>query len=171
MLGKKETAMSIVNSLMEVTTLNLIQMAHGSQMYGSQPYWKHPQAVAKTGKRIFGAAFNITAVQVALLHDVVEDTPYDLAYLESVGYSTTVLAAVALVTKDKSLSYDANIHRIIASGNKVAMMVKFADNYENYTGDKSHWTAEKAARSQAKYKKSMQMLAARLKLDDNFIPQ
>jgi len=38
------------------------------------------------------------------------------------------------------------------------MMVKFADNFINYTGDKSGWDPQKAAKSQAKYMKSMQDL-------------
>ena len=144
------------------STLEFIKKAHGSQMYGSEPYWKHPLAVSETGKKFFGTRFTLAAQQVALLHDVVEDTEYDRAALEKLGYSKEVLDAVDLVTKDKSLSYEGNIQRIISSKNKLAMMVKFADNYQNYTGDKSHWPAEKAAKSQAKYKKSMEALGAKL---------
>ena len=42
-------------------------------------------------------------------------------------------------------------------------MVKYADNYANYTGDKSTWEPSKAASSQKKYKSSMDMLGDKLK--------
>lgn len=153
------------------STLEFIKKAHGTQMYGNQPYWKHPLAVMETGKKFFGSRFTTAAQQVALLHDVVEDTPHDRESLEKLGYSKEVLDAVDLVTKDKTLSYDGNIQRIISSGNKLAMMVKFSDNYENFTGDKSHWPAEKAAKSQTKYKKSMQMLGSKLGIKEEELPQ
>jgi hypothetical protein len=69
-----------------------------------------------------------------------------------------VLDVVELVTKDKSLNYEGNIRRIIQSGNKLAMMVKFADNFINYTGDKSGWDVKRVEKSQSKYLKSMQDL-------------
>jgi hypothetical protein len=69
-----------------------------------------------------------------------------------------VIQAVQLLTKDKSLSYSDNIRKIIDSKNPLAMMVKYSDNYMNYTGDKSHWTPERAAASQKKYLASLNML-------------
>ena len=162
----------LTESIIASKTLEFIKKAHAGQMYGKDiPYWKHPEAVMNTGKRIFGSKFDITAQTIALLHDVVEDTKYTEEDLKKMGYTDEDLAGVRLVTKDNSLSYDQNIQRIISSGNKRAMMVKFADNYENYTGDKSGWTEEKRTKSQAKYKKSMQMLAAKLGLDEKHIPE
>lgn len=66
---------------------------------------------------------------------------------------------VELVTKDSALSYFENIQRIIDSENRRAMMVKFADNYKNYTGDKSDWDPKRREKSNAKYLKSMTLLA------------
>jgi hypothetical protein len=63
-----------------------------------------------------------------------------------------------LLTKNKALSYADNIRAIISIGNLLAMMVKYSDNYMNYTGDKSHWTADRAAASQKKYLASLNML-------------
>jgi len=60
------------------------------------------------------------------------------------------------------MSYADNIQRIISSGNKRAMMVKYADNYMNFTGDKSTWDPEKKAASQEKYKKSITTIAKNL---------
>lgn len=149
------------------TTISFIKKAHAGQKYGSDPYWIHPLKVAETGKMIFGSKFDKTAYIAALLHDVIEDTKYDRTYLENMGYGTDVVDSVELLTKDKKLDYEANISRIIKSKNKTAMMVKFADNFENFTGDKSHWDPKRAEKSQAKYLKSMQELAKVLGIDLN----
>jgi cytidyltransferase-like protein len=142
-------------------TKKFIQRAHDQeqgQTYGSMPYSSHPKQVANLGKKFFGSRFNDEAVKVALLHDVLEDTPYTPEQLAKKGFSKEVIEAVQLLTKNKALSYADNIRAIINSGNNLAMMVKYSDNYMNYTGDKSHWTADRAAASQKKYLASLNML-------------
>ena len=142
-------------------TKKFIQRAHDQeqgQMYGSMPYSEHPKEVARIGKRFFGARFGPEAVKVALLHDVLEDTPYTPEQLSKKGFSDEVIDAVQLLTKNKSLSYADNIRNIINSGNKLAMMVKYCDNYMNYTGDTSHWSPDRAAASQKKYLARLNML-------------
>jgi hypothetical protein len=125
-----------------------------------------------TGKRIFGAKFTSDAVKVAFLHDVVEDTHIGLDQLRKMDFSAEVIEAVGLLTKDKSLTYFENIDRIIKSGNKLAQMVKYADNYENFHGDKSDWDSDKASSSQKKYLKSLNLLGDKLgvkkHIDENF---
>lgn len=158
------------NKLMTVKdTLEFIKTAHAGQMYGSSPYWVHPKAVAETGKRFFGSQFTPDAYIVALLHDVIEDTPHDKDSLLGLGYSKDVITAVELLSKDKKLDYMSNIHRIISSGNKLAMMVKFADNFENYTGTKEggKWTPEKIKHSTSKYRESITLLAKKLGVPDS----
>lgn len=139
-------------------TLNFIKTAHGDQLYGKLPYWTHPRAVALTGRKVFGKKFNSDAVKTAFLHDVVEDTNTSLDDLRKLEFSDQVIEAVGLLTKNKSLSYEQNIKNIINSGNPLAMMVKYADNYENFTGDKSSWDSDKADASQKKYLASLNML-------------
>jgi hypothetical protein len=142
-------------------TKKFIQRAHDQeqgQMYGNMPYSSHPKQVANLGKKFFGTKFGPEAVKVALLHDVLEDTPYTPDQLAKKGFSKEVIQAVQLLTKNKALSYADNIRNIINSGNSLAMMVKYSDNYMNYTGDKSHWTPERAAHSQKKYLASLNML-------------
>jgi hypothetical protein len=142
-------------------TKKFIQRAHDKeqgQMYGNMPYSSHPKQVANLGKKFFGGRFNDEAVKVALLHDVLEDTPYTPGQLAKKGFSKEVIEAVQLLTKNKTLSYADNIRNIIDSGNPLAMMVKYCDNYMNYTGDKSHWDSDKAAASQKKYLASLNML-------------
>jgi hypothetical protein len=143
-------------------TLDFIKKAHGDQLYGKLPYWTHPRAVALTGKKVFGSKFNSDAVKTAFLHDVVEDTNISLDELSKLDFAPEVIQAVGLLTKDKSLGYSQNIERIINSGNQLAMMVKYADNYENYSGDKSDWDAKRADASQKKYLASLNMLGDKL---------
>ena len=151
-----------VNELDVSKTLKFATKAHQGQQYGDKPYITHPRSVAATGKKFFGAAFTPDAIKVALLHDVVEDTPYKLNQLAKMGYSPEIVQAVQLLTKNKALSYADNIKAIIASGNKLAMMVKYADNYQNFTGDKSSWDPARAAHSQKKYLASLDMLGDKL---------
>ena len=145
--------------------LTFIKKAHAGQRYGSSPYWTHPLNVAETGKGIFGGKFTDDTYIAALLHDTVEDTFYTLEDLKNLGFSDKVLNAVLLLTKEKSLSYEDNIKQIISSRDKMAMMVKFADNFVNFTGDKSDWNPQKREKSQAKYWKSMQDLGKVLGVD------
>ena len=167
-IAKNMKAFSLEEMLAELgvdKTFKFAKKAHGDQMYGDQPYWTHPRAVAAAGKRFFGAKFNNDAIKVAFLHDVVEDTPYKLEQLKNMGLSPEVIEAVGLLTKNKKLSYEENIKRIMASGNRLAMMVKYADNYKNYTGDKSSWDPKRAAKSQQKYQASLNMLGSKLGVD------
>lgn len=141
-------------------TTVFIMKAHSGQKYGSMPYWTHPHKVAEFGQNFFGFdTFDETATLAALLHDVLEDTDHTRKTLFDFGYSDEVLDIVELVTKDSILSYFENIQEIIDSENRHAMMVKFADNYMNYKGDKSDWEPSRRQKSNAKYLKSMTMLA------------
>lgn len=143
-------------------TLAFIKNAHMGQKYGSEPYWTHPKAVADLGKKVFGSKFTEIAYIAALLHDVVEDTNHGINELKNLGYSDEILSAVELLTKDNSLSYEANIKRIISSGNRIAMMVKYCDNNMNYHGDKSTWDEKRRIKSQTKYAKSLNTLGKKL---------
>jgi hypothetical protein len=161
-VAKDNLAEEQVDELDVSKTLKFATKAHKGQQYGEKPYITHPRSVAATGKKFFGSAFTPDAIKVALLHDVVEDTPYKLNQLAKMGYSPEVVEAVQLLTKNKALSYADNIKAIIASDNKLAMMVKYADNYQNFTGDKSSWNPERVAHSQKKYLASLDMLGDKL---------
>lgn len=160
--GRKKNEDVQLDELNISQTLDFIKKAHGDQLYGKLPYWTHPRAVAMTGKKVFGSKFNSDAVKVAFLHDVVEDTSIGLDELAKLDFNPQVIQAVGLLTKDKTLAYSQNIERIISSGNPLAMMVKYADNYENFTGDKSSWDPKRAASSQKKYLASLNMLGDKL---------
>lgn len=140
-------------------TLDFIKLAHRGQTYGAIPYWKHPKAVADQGRKLFGAKFDDVAYTAALLHDVIEDTVYDEASLKRLGYTEEILKIVKLLTREKGKgTYLDGIKGIVSSGNKRAMMVKFSDNFINFTGDKSKMANQKYNTLQDRYVKSMNVL-------------
>lgn len=149
-------------------TLKFIIDAHRGQKYGSLPYWRHPLEVANVGKKVFGGKFTEDCYITALLHDVIEDTKYTLNDLLKMGYSRQILDSVDLLTKIKTLSYEDNIKRIMNSGNRIAMMVKYSDNLVNFTGDKSSWPKEKRIKSNTKYAWSLNTLGNRLGVKSDF---
>lgn len=66
---------------------------------------------------------------VAVLHDVVEDTDWTLEKLRAEGFSETVLAALANVTKRPGEDYAAFVER--AASHPVSHAVKRADLEDN----------------------------------------
>ena len=84
----------------------------------------HPLAVGMMGK-------NDTERIVGFLHDVVEDTKYDFDDLIEEGFSEEVIAALRLLTHDKSTPYMEYVDRICKSGNITAIHVKINDLRHN----------------------------------------
>lgn len=79
--------------------------------------------------RVMGAFQNDARRIVGILHDVVEDTRYELADLADAGFGDEILQAVDAITKRKGERYDAYLSRIMA--NDVARDVKLADIEDN----------------------------------------
>lgn len=133
-------------------------IAHEGQMYGNLPYFVHPLAVAE-------AIPDPTEDELiaALLHDVIEDTPMDSDLIKA-SFGTSVYQMVMLLTKDTSLSYEENIMDIIASGNRSAIKVKWADNLVNMTGDKSFMTDLRRDKLNQRYSKSFEILSGILRM-------
>jgi (p)ppGpp synthase/HD superfamily hydrolase len=65
----------------------------------------------------------------AILHDVVEDTPYTLERLRELGYPEEVLGALDCLTKREGESYEAFVERILP--HPLARRVKMADLEDN----------------------------------------
>jgi (p)ppGpp synthase/HD superfamily hydrolase len=111
-------------------TIAFIKQAHAGQKDKSgRDYFYHPIAVMQ---RLPEDA-DVEVRLAALLHDVIEDTPYTRAQLAEMGYSVRTLDIVDLVThaEDDTRPYAARIQAIIASGNRDAIQVKVADMSEN----------------------------------------
>ena len=93
---------------------------------------------------------------VALLHDVVEDTDYSLADLEDMGFSKSVLDALALLTHDPSVDYMDYVRAIKA--NPIARTVKLADLRHNSDLTRLDTVDEKALARVEKYQKARILL-------------
>ena len=111
-------------------TIIFIRHAHADQVdTDGTAYWKHPVAVMN---RLLEDCDHEVKL-AALLHDVLEDTAHTRADLQVLGYSKRTLDAVELLTlkPGDARPYPEKINVLIASGNRDAVMVKFADMSEN----------------------------------------
>lgn len=66
---------------------------------------------------------------VALLHDVAEDTDYSLTDIAGMGFSRTVMEALALLTHDEAVPYMDYVRAL--GNNPIARRVKLADLRHN----------------------------------------
>lgn len=95
------------------------------------PYILHPMTVGLMG--------NTDEEKIAgFLHDVVEDTDYTFEDLLREGIPEAVVNALRLLTRDKSMTYEEYLQRIINSGNPIAIMVKLHDLQHNFSRGKAH---------------------------------
>jgi (p)ppGpp synthase/HD superfamily hydrolase len=110
------------------STIEFIKSAHAGQVdKAGVAYWHHPVSVM----RRLGPDVPDDYKFAALLHDVIEDTKYSAADLRALGYAERVIEAVVRLTKVDNAPYLENIERIAASGDKIAIAVKIADNEDN----------------------------------------
>lgn len=86
------------------------------------PYILHPF-------RIMQRMDSEEAKMVAVLHDVVEDTPVTLKELRAMNFSETVVTAIDSLTRRAEESYEAFIERVKL--NPLARKVKLADLEDN----------------------------------------
>jgi (p)ppGpp synthase/HD superfamily hydrolase len=97
--------------------------AHAGQSDKSgQPYILHPLRV------MFRCQTDDQRI-VAILHDVVEDTPVTVEDLRDQGFTKEILAALDCVTKREGESYEDFVER--AAANPIARQVKLADLEDN----------------------------------------
>lgn len=87
-----------------------------------EPYILHPL-------RVMAGVDSIDAKIVAVLHDVVEDTPITLEQLRNHGFSETILQAIDAVTHREGESYIDYVLR--CKSNVIACQVKCSDLRDN----------------------------------------
>lgn len=103
--------------------LKLCFETHKNQVDKSgMPYVFHPFHVAE---QMTDEASTI----VALLHDVVEDTPYTLEDIAAMGFGDEVTDALALLTHDEAVPYLEYVAAL--RSNPIARAVKRADLMHN----------------------------------------
>lgn len=94
---------------------------------------------------------------VALLHDIVEDTPVTFDDLRRSGYSEEILNAIDALTRRDGESYMDFIRR--AKENRIAREVKIQDLYDNLDMSRLNynWTDDDIKRCK-KYHKALRVL-------------
>jgi (p)ppGpp synthase/HD superfamily hydrolase len=93
----------------------------------------------------------------ALLHDVIEDTPYTLQDLRGMGFSEAVLDALALMSHDKSVPYPDYVAAL--RPNRIARTVKLADLRHNSDLTRLDAVDEKTLSRVEKYKAASRLLS------------
>lgn len=103
--------------------LSLCKSAHAGQFdKAGVPYQEHPIHVAE------GMDDELSTC-VALLHDVVEDTPLTFKDLEEQGFPVQVIEALKMLTHDDSVPYLEYVRNL--SANPLATKVKLGDLAHN----------------------------------------
>lgn len=142
-------------------TVEFIKIAHAGVVdKGGKPYYLHPIAVMNRLPPDVSDEVRLAA----LLHDVVEDTDYDIPYLRTMGYSETTLDIVTLVTrnKDDGKTYLEWIQTIADSGNIGAIRVKKADNEENSDPERIAQLPVEMQSIVNRYRRSLKILNSKL---------
>ena len=101
------------------------------------------------------------SVCVALLHDVVEDSPLTFGDLANHGIPLEVIKALVLLTHDESVSYSDYVKNIKDSGNQCAIDVKLADLRHNSDLSRLDGFDEKAIARIKKYRDAIAVLERR----------
>ena len=124
--------------------------AHKNQVDKSgMPYVFHPFHLAEQ------MTDELTTV-TALLHDVVEDTPYTFADLRQMGFPEDVMAALTLLTHVDAEPYMDYVRRL--KDNPIARAVKLADLRHNSDLTRLNRIDERALARVEKYRAAIQLL-------------
>ena len=121
----------------------------GQKDKSGKAYINHPLTVCKKVK-------GKVEKQVALLHDVIEDTFVTAEYLKEKGFSDAVVVAVTLLTKVEGEDYFEYLKRI--KENPVARAVKIADLEHNSDLTRLKVVTDKDLARVEKYKKALEFL-------------
>ena len=130
--------------------LKLCFDAHKDQVDKSGlPYVFHPFHLAEQMK-------DEDTTIVALLHDGVEDTEYTLDDIRTMGFSDSVIAALALLTHDENTEYMEYVTAI--KKNPIATAVKLADLRHNSDLSRLDTADETAEKRRGKYLAAIEVL-------------
>ncbi len=84
--------------------------------------------------RVFAhGVYDTDAIVMAVLHDVVEDTPITLVAVADM-FGRTVAEGIDLLTQRRGESRDAYLRRCLGSGDPFVLTVKAADRCDNVSG-------------------------------------
>lgn len=137
--------------------IKLATLKHkGQKDMEGKPYILHPL-------NLMEMLIDEQAKMVAVLHDIVEDTPVTFSKLRSLGCPKTVLEALKLVTHSRSYdhsekSYLNEMQAIADSQNQLAIDVKWADLTNNIVPSRVPNPTDKDHKRWAKYKRAKEIL-------------
>ena len=143
-------------STLEQAILLAVQAHQGQRDKVGGPYILHPL-------RVMGRVRSEIAMMAAILHDVVEDTPYTLDDLREAGYPDAVIAAVDCLTRRSDETYEAFIERI--KPNPLACAVKIADLEDNMDIRRLNTLSEKDVERLKRYQRAWSELIAVTQLE------
>ena len=151
-----------------------VRAAHGEQKdKAGEPYVRHlVRVVGRTSAKLAGMPSVLSServcelLQIAWLHDVIEDTPYGSEHLRAEGFSERVVQGAFALSNRSKVLYPAFIAGIATHAPFAAILVKLSDNEDNADAVRLA-ELDEAMRTHllAKYEPSMSMLreAARAK--------
>lgn len=140
----------MIYTKMTKIALKLCFDAHKEQLDKSGiPYVFHPFHLAEQMKT------EETTI-VALLHDLVEDTPYTMEDLKAMGFGKAITDAIALMTHEAGVDYMEYVRSI--KNNPIAKAVKLADLAHNSDLTRLDIVDEKALLRREKYRKAIALL-------------
>ena len=140
----------MIYTKMTKRALKLCFQAHKDQTdKNGMPYVFHPFHLAEQ-------MANEREVTVALLHDVIEDTPYTLDNLIDMGFDQNVVDAIELMTHDAGIPYMEYIATI--KTNAIARKVKLADLRHNSDLTRFDSVDEGARARVEKYARAIELL-------------
>ena len=114
------------------------QQHEGQIDKAGQPYILHPL-------RLMMQMPDYNTKIIAVLHDILEDTPTTAEDLTQLGFSTSIIEAIQALTKFKGESRIEAVHRTVK--NPLARIVKLADVTDNMNLSRiAHLTAQDFAR-------------------------
>lgn len=123
------------------------------------PYIEHPRRVMKSVQQQGALPF---VQMAAILHDVIEDTPFTGQILREIGIPEATVVLVELLTRD---TYPEEYYARIAK-NRDALMVKLADIDDNLQSWRLSYLDERTqARLRAKYAKAKYELGVLTKIE------
>lgn len=147
---KVEARMSVLDEIDR-----LAEVAHCGQVDKiGDPYVNHVRSVA-AGL----VAFPVEVQMAGLLHDILEDTEMTAYGLRRLGVQERVIRVVEAVTKQKGLTREANLRRVLGGGYH-AILVKISDNAHNSRPDRAARIDDEATRIRLaeKYREARKIL-------------
>ncbi len=143
----------MIYTQMTKKAMKIAYQAHNGQFDKSGiPYIFHPFHLAEQMEDEY------TTV-VALLHDVVEDTPYTVNALTAEGFPKRITEAIALLTHDELEPYIDYVKRV--KENPIAARVKLADLKHNSDLSRLDIVDQNVLERIEKYKKAIAILESK----------